>query len=66
MLDNFSVDNLKKAIDLKKSNMTYEVSGGVRLETIDKYLLKGIDAISIGALTYDSPQIDMSLKYSRL
>ena len=62
MLDNFSIDDLKKAIEMKKPGVTYEVSGGVNLETLDTFLLKGIDAISIGALTHSAPHIDLSMK----
>ena len=62
MLDNFSIENLHKAIDMKKTGTTYEVSGGVRLETLSNFLLEGIDVISIGALTHSAPHIDLSMK----
>lgn len=65
MLDNFTPDQIREAVKLKPSFMTYEVSGGVRLENIDRYLISGVDAISIGALTYDAPHVDISLKYKR-
>lgn len=66
MLDNFSVLDLKKAIDLKPDFMSYEVSGGINLENIDHYLISGIDAISVGKLTYGAPPVDFSLKYKRV
>lgn len=66
MLDNFTTSDLKKAIDLKPDFMSYEVSGGVNLENIDNYLMPGIDAISIGKLTYGAPPVDLSLKYKRV
>jgi nicotinate-nucleotide pyrophosphorylase (carboxylating) len=65
MLDNFSPEQIKEAVKVKPNSMTYEVSGGVRLENIDSYLIDGVDAISIGALTYDAPHVDISLKYKR-
>lgn len=63
MLDNFSNEMILKAVSIKPKEMTYEISGGVRLHTIEEYLIDGIDAISIGALTYDAPAVDISLKY---
>jgi nicotinate-nucleotide pyrophosphorylase (carboxylating) len=66
MLDNFSPADLKKAIELKKAGVTYEVSGGVNLFTLESFLLPGIDAISIGALTHSAPHIDLSMKIKKL
>ncbi len=63
MLDNFSPEEIKEVISKKPSDVTIEVSGGIRLNNIDDYLIEGIDAISVGALTYDAPHVDISLKY---
>ena len=63
MLDNFSITDLKKAICLKTKDVTFEVSGGIRLDTINQYLLEGIDSISVGCITYGAPAVDLSLKY---
>lgn len=65
MLDNFSPDEIKEAVKEKPEGVTFEVSGGVRLNTLESYLIEGVDAISIGALTYDAPAVDLSLKYNR-
>lgn len=65
MLDNFSPEQVIKAGEIKPENMTYEVSGGIRVENIDDYLLSPVDAISIGSLTYAAPSVDVSLKYAR-
>lgn len=65
MLDNFSSKMLYEAMALKTKQMTYEVSGGVTLETVDRYFIEGVDAISIGSLTYNAPAVDVSLKYER-
>ena len=62
MLDNFTASDLARAIEIKKDGVTYEVSGGVNLENLKDFLLDGIDAISIGALTHSSPHIDLSMK----
>src|SRR5690606_13502452 len=63
MLDNFSPSDISKAISLKESFMTYEVSGGINLQTLESYLIEGVDAISVGSITYNAPSVDLSLKY---
>ncbi len=63
MLDNFSPEEIRELIKKKPSDVTIEVSGGIRLSNIDNYLIEGIDAISVGAITYDAPHVDISLKY---
>ncbi|MBC7713047.1 MAG: carboxylating nicotinate-nucleotide diphosphorylase [Rhizobacter sp.] len=62
MLDNFLPADIKAAVAIKKSGVTYEVSGGVKLDNIKDYLIDGVDAISIGALTHSAPHIDLSMK----
>jgi nicotinate-nucleotide pyrophosphorylase (carboxylating) len=64
MLDNFNTSMIHEAIKMKKQDWTYEISGGVNLENINQFLVKGIDAISIGGLTHNPPPVDMSLKMS--
>tara|TARA_Y100000590_G_scaffold469529_1_gene657683 strand:- start:122515 stop:123348 length:834 start_codon:yes stop_codon:yes gene_type:complete len=66
MLDNFHPDQIKEAVKIKKEGVTYEVSGGINLETIENYLIEGVDAISIGRITYGAPPVDISLKYERV
>jgi nicotinate-nucleotide pyrophosphorylase (carboxylating) len=66
MLDNFSPELIREAVKMKSSNMTYEVSGGVKFENLESYLIEGIDAISLGALTYSAPRVDLSLKFKPL
>jgi nicotinate-nucleotide pyrophosphorylase (carboxylating) len=63
MLDNFSPDEVKTACERKISGVSYEVSGGIRLDNIAGYLIKGVDAISVGALTHSAAPVDISLKY---
>ncbi len=67
MLDNFSISDIKRAIAMKpkSQSMTYEISGGVKLSNLEDYLIPGIDAISIGAITYGAPSVDISLKYKK-
>ena len=65
MLDNFSHEEIKNVVQEKLSHETFEVSGGINFETISDYLIDGVDAISIGRLTYGAPPVDISLKYFR-
>ena len=66
MLDNFTPAEIQDAVALKSEGMTFEVSGGITLENLKNYLIKGVDAISSGSLTYAAPPVDISLKYSRV
>ncbi len=65
MLDNFSPEDIKKAVALKPAGMTIEISGGLKIETIKNYLIDGVDALSIGSLTHSAPHVDISLKFKR-
>jgi nicotinate-nucleotide pyrophosphorylase (carboxylating) len=62
MLDNFSVEQIRDAVKIKPIGMTIEISGGVTLANIENYFIKGVDAISIGALTHSAPHVDLSMK----
>lgn len=66
MLDNFTPSEIQKAIDIKPTDATFEVSGGINLENIEGYLIDGVDAISIGSITYGARPVDLSLKMEML
>ena len=62
MLDNFSPELVKEAIALKPPTGTvYEVSGGITLDSVERYLIEGIDVISVGSLTHSVKALDLSL-----
>ena len=61
LLDNMSPEQVKKAVARIAGAALVEVSGGVRLETLRAYAIKGVDVISIGALTHSAPAADLSL-----
>jgi nicotinate-nucleotide pyrophosphorylase (carboxylating) len=65
MLDNFSPKLVSEAIESKLEGETFEVSGGITLESLSNYLIDGVDAISVGKITYGATPVDISLKYSR-
>lgn len=61
MLDNFTPENTKKAVDLVNGRIELESSGGITSETIRSYAETGVDYISVGALTHSVKGLDMSL-----
>lgn len=62
MLDNMSVENMKKAIEIIDGRAEAECSGNVTKENIEKLTALGVDYISSGALTHSAPILDLSLK----
>ncbi len=62
MLDNMSVEDMKKAVLLCKGKAETECSGNVTKENIAKLVDIGVDYISSGALTHSAPILDLSLK----
>jgi nicotinate-nucleotide pyrophosphorylase (carboxylating) len=62
MLDNFSPEELKQALDIIQGRMETEASGGINLENIRAYAATGVDFISIGALIHQARSLDLSLK----
>jgi nicotinate-nucleotide pyrophosphorylase (carboxylating) len=62
MLDNFTIADLKSAVNMINGKYETEASGGITLETIRSYAECGVDFISVGALTHHIKSLDMSLK----
>ncbi len=62
MLDNMSVEDMIKAVELCKGKAETECSGNVTKENVAKLTRIGVDYISSGALTHSSPILDLSLK----
>ncbi len=62
MLDNFTVADTKKAVDLIAGKYETESSGGITYDTIRDYAEQGVDFISVGALTHSVKGLDMSFK----
>ena len=61
MLDNFTPEETKDAVDLVNGRIELESSGGITSETIRSYAETGVDYISVGALTHSVKGLDMSL-----
>jgi len=62
MLDNMSIEDMKKAVELCAGKAETECSGNVTKENVAKLTQIGVNYISSGALTHSSPILDLSLK----
>ena len=65
MLDNMSVDAMKKSVALIGGKALVEASGNVTLATVRAIAETGVDFISAGALTHSARAADISLKVKR-
>lgn len=63
LLDNFSVEDLKKAVALIGDAAWTEISGGVSIESLPVLGTVGADFVSSGALTHNVPWIDIGLDW---
>jgi nicotinate-nucleotide pyrophosphorylase (carboxylating) len=62
MIDNFNIDDTRKAVELINGRYETEASGGITKETLRSYAECGVDFISVGALTHQIKSLDLSLK----
>lgn len=62
MLDNFTPEDTKRAVEYVGGRVELESSGGITFETIRDYAECGVDYISVGALTHSVKSLDMSFK----
>lgn len=61
MLDNFSLDDLERAVKTIDGKLVTEASGGVNLQTVRNIAMTGVNIISVGALTHSAPALDVGL-----
>ena len=59
LLDNFSIDDLKKAVVAVNKKAKLEASGGITLENARKIAETGVDFIAVGALTHSATVLDI-------
>lgn len=64
MLDNFSIADTRKAVELIEGRYETESSGKITLDNLREYAACGVDYISVGALTHQVKSLDLSLKAS--
>lgn len=62
MLDNFTPENTRKAVEIIGGKYETESSGGITFATLKDYAECGVDYISVGALTHSVKSLDMSFK----
>ncbi len=63
MLDNMSVKDMKKCVDMNNNRKILEASGNMTLSRIREVASVGVDYISVGALTHSVKSLDISLKF---
>ena len=61
LLDNMSLDELRRAVELAGHRAELEASGGITLDSVRAVAETGVDFISVGALTHSAPALDVSL-----
>jgi nicotinate-nucleotide pyrophosphorylase (carboxylating) len=59
LLDNFSIEDLKKAVVLVNKKAKLEASGGITFENARKIAETGVDYLAVGALTHSAPVLDI-------
>ncbi len=62
LLDNFTPDQLKEAVNFINKKVETEASGGITIDNIREYANSGVDYISSGSLTHSCKSLDLSLK----
>ncbi|MDI9246858.1 carboxylating nicotinate-nucleotide diphosphorylase [Marinobacter sp. CHS3-4] len=62
MLDEFSLQDMKNAVDRTAGTAKLEASGGINANTLVAVAETGVDYISLGALTKDIRAIDLSMR----
>lgn len=65
MLDNFTPENTRKAVQMIAGRYETESSGGITFDTLRQYAECGVDFISVGALTHSVKSLDMSFKAAK-
>ncbi|OQX55605.1 MAG: nicotinate-nucleotide diphosphorylase (carboxylating) [Candidatus Cloacimonas sp. 4484_209] len=66
MLDNMSIEDIKKAVKIVNNKCELEVSGNVGLDNVRRIAKTGVDYISVGALTHSYRSIDLSMRIRKI
>ncbi|HYT13463.1 MAG TPA: carboxylating nicotinate-nucleotide diphosphorylase [Candidatus Nitrosopolaris sp.] len=65
LLDNMSIDDIRRAVEINRRHAKLEASGGMTIEGAVAAAKAGVDRISVGALTHSAPALDLSLEVTR-
>jgi len=63
MLDEFSFDDMREAVQRSNQRIPLEASGGINARTLVPTAETGVDFISLGTLTKDVTAVDLSLRF---
>ena len=63
LIDNFDLDDTRRAVELARGRMKLEASGGIDEDTIADIARTGVDFISSGALTKEVRPLDLSMRF---
>jgi len=63
LLDNMTVADLRRAVELARGRATLEASGNVTIATVRAIAATGVDYISSGAITHSAPSLDIALDF---
>tara|TARA_Y100000994_G_scaffold227815_1_gene211663 strand:+ start:1264 stop:2109 length:846 start_codon:yes stop_codon:yes gene_type:complete len=61
LLDNMSVEMMRRAVELCEGKVITEASGGINLTSVKAIAETGVNLISVGAITHSAPNLDLSL-----
>ena len=61
LLDNFSPEAAREALQMIQGRIPVEISGGLHVGNIGSYVLEGVSILSSGALTHSVTALDLSL-----
>jgi nicotinate-nucleotide pyrophosphorylase (carboxylating) len=65
LLDNMSIDEIRRSVEVIGGRAITEASGGVTLDNVHEIAAAGVDFISVGRLTHSAPALDISLTVGR-
>jgi len=64
LLDNFSLDQMREAVQVTSGRTELEASGNMSLETLRAVAETGVDFISVGGLTKHVQAVDLSMRFA--
>jgi nicotinate-nucleotide pyrophosphorylase (carboxylating) len=62
LIDDFTLEDMRRAVALNAGRALLEISGGVDLASIREFAATGVDRISVGKLTKDVQAVDLSMR----
>ncbi len=63
LLDNMTVAQMRRCVEINAGIARLEASGGITLDTVEAVAASGVDAVSLGCLTHSAPAADLSLEF---